>query len=256
MTDYARIFDLEGKRALVIGAGSGIGAASAEGLAAFGAEVWCADLNLEAATEVASELARARAFALDLAEPGAVARLLQAEGAPDVAVLTPAINVRKRILEVSDEEFDRVIRVNLKGNFIAMREIGRAMAAHGGGSLIAFSSIRAQVVEPGQGVYAATKAGVLQLVRVLASELGTAGVRANVIAPGVVETPLTRQIKEQHDWYEAYRAKSILKRWAQPSEMVGAVVFLASEASSYVTGSYLVVDGGWLAADGRFDPPA
>jgi NAD(P)-dependent dehydrogenase (short-subunit alcohol dehydrogenase family) len=185
-----------------------------------------------------------------------VARLLAAEGAPDVAVLTPAINVRKRILDVSDEEFDRVIKVNLKGNFIAMREIGRAMASHGGGSLIAFSSIRAQVVEPGQGVYAATKAGVLQLVRVLASELGTSGVRANVIAPGVVETPLTQQIKEQHDWYEAYRTKSILKRWAQPSEMVGAVVFLASEASSYVTGSYLVVDGGWLAADGRFDPPA
>jgi NAD(P)-dependent dehydrogenase (short-subunit alcohol dehydrogenase family) len=130
------------------------------------------------------------------------------------------------------------------------------MADRGSGSIIAFSSIRAQVVEPGQGVYAATKAGVLQMLRVLAAELGPRNVRANAIAPGVVETPLTRPITSVPDWYEAYRAKTALGRWAQPSELVGAVLFLASDAGSYVTGSYLVVDGGWLAADGRFDPPA
>jgi NAD(P)-dependent dehydrogenase (short-subunit alcohol dehydrogenase family) len=129
------------------------------------------------------------------------------------------------------------------------------MADRGGGSIIAFSSVRAMVVEPGQGVYAATKAGTLQLVRALAAEFGERGVRANVIAPGVVETPLTQQIKQDPAWYRAYAEKSMLRRWAQPSEMAGAVVFLASNASSYVTGSYLLVDGGWTAADGRFSPP-
>jgi NAD(P)-dependent dehydrogenase (short-subunit alcohol dehydrogenase family) len=93
------------------------------------------------------------------------------------------------------------------------------------------------------------------LVRALAAEFGERGVRANVIAPGVVETPLTRQIKQDKAWYQAYADKSMLRRWASPSELVGAVVFLASEASSYVTGSYLLVDGGWTAADGRFSPP-
>ncbi|MCL5053124.1 SDR family NAD(P)-dependent oxidoreductase [Ferrimicrobium acidiphilum] len=256
MEEFARLFDLSGKRALVIGAGSGIGAASAKGLAAFGAEVWCADINDEAIAKVAADISGARSFHFDVADPGASSNLLSTFGIPDIVVSTPAINVRKRITEVSDDEFDRVIEINLKGNFRVMRDFGRAMAANGGGSIIAFSSIRAQVVEPGQAVYAATKAGVLQMLKVLAAELGPQGVRANAIAPGVVETPLTEQIKSNTSWYEAYRDKTMLGRWAQPSEMVGAVVFLASAASSYVTGSYLVVDGGWLAADGRFDPPA
>lgn len=256
MENFARLFDLSGKRALVIGAGSGIGAASAKGLAAFGAEVWCGDINDKAVEQVATDLPGARSFHFDVADPASCSSVLSTLGTPDIVVSTPAINVRKRMVEVSDEEFDRVIEINLKGNFRVMRDFGRAMAANGGGSIIAFSSIRAQVVEPGQAVYAATKAGVLQMLKVLAAELGPQGVRANAIAPGVVETPLTEQIKANRRWYEAYRDKTMLGRWAQPSEMVGAVIFLASDASSYVTGSYLVVDGGWLSADGRFDPPA
>nr|WP_298212089.1 SDR family NAD(P)-dependent oxidoreductase [Ferrimicrobium sp.] len=256
MADFGKIFDLSGKRALVIGAGSGIGAASAEGLAAFGAHVWCADINDAAVEKVVANLPGAEGLHFDIADATSSAKVLSTLGTPDIVVSTPAINVRKRLTEVSDEEFDRVIEINLKGNFRVMRDFGRAMATNGGGSMIAFSSIRAQVVEPGQGVYAATKAGVLQMLKVIAAELGPQGVRANAIAPGVVETPLTAQIKNDQRWYEAYRDKTMLGRWAQPSEMVGAVVFLASEASSYVTGSYLVVDGGWLAADGRFNPPA
>jgi NAD(P)-dependent dehydrogenase (short-subunit alcohol dehydrogenase family) len=104
-------------------------------------------------------------------------------------------------------------------------------------------------------VYAATKAGTLQMFRALAAELGSRGVRVNVVAPGVVETPLTAQIKDYPEWHAAYAQKGILGRWAQPNEMVGAVVYLASEASSYVTGSFMLVDGGWTAADGRFTPP-
>jgi NAD(P)-dependent dehydrogenase (short-subunit alcohol dehydrogenase family) len=129
------------------------------------------------------------------------------------------------------------------------------MVDAGGGSIVVISSIRSQVVEPGQGVYAATKAGVLQMVRALASELGPQGVRANALAPGVVETPLTQQIKNVPEWYEAYASKGALGRWAQPEEMAGAIVYLASPAASFVTGSLMVVDGGWLAQDGRFTPP-
>jgi NAD(P)-dependent dehydrogenase (short-subunit alcohol dehydrogenase family) len=145
--------------------------------------------------------------------------------------------------------------LNLRGTFLLLRDVGRVMAEQGRGSIIVFSSIRAQVVEPGQGVYAATKAGVVQLVRALAAELGPRGVRANAIAPGVVETPLTAQIKNHPEWHQAYAQKGALQRWAQPSELVGAVVYLASDASSYVTGSLFFVDGGWTAVDGRFTPP-
>ena len=129
------------------------------------------------------------------------------------------------------------------------------MAAAGRGSMIGFSSIRSQTTEPGQGAYAATKAATVMLFKTLAAELGPRGVRANTIAPGVVETPLTAPIKADAAWYGAYAEKSILGRWAQPSEMVGAVVYLASDASSFVTGTTIFVDGGWTAADGRFVPP-
>jgi NAD(P)-dependent dehydrogenase (short-subunit alcohol dehydrogenase family) len=173
----------------------------------------------------------------------------------DIVVVTPGANVRKPITNYQDAEFDLVIELNLKGTFRVLREAGRIMSERGCGSIIAFSSIRSQVVEPGQGVYAATKAGIVQMVRALAAELGPSGVRVNAIAPGVVETPLTRPIKDQTEWYAAYAAKSVFGRWASADEMAGPVVYLASDASSYVTGSVLFVDGGWTAADGRFDPP-
>jgi NAD(P)-dependent dehydrogenase (short-subunit alcohol dehydrogenase family) len=176
-------------------------------------------------------------------------------GALQAVVTTPAINVRKRLLDVTEDEFRRVIAVNLEGAFNVVTRAGRLLAEGGGGSIVVVSSIRAQVVEPGQGVYAATKAGVLQMIRALAAELGPRGVRANALAPGVVETPLTEQIKSQPDWYEAYAQKGALGRWAQPIEMAGAIVYLVSDASSFVTGSLLAVDGGWLAVDGRFTPP-
>ncbi len=259
MFDYRSMFDLSGKTALVVGAGSGIGAASAHGMAAFGARVFCADLDAASAEETVREIrdqgGDGEALELDVRHTESVKAAAGQVGVPDVLVSTPSMNVRKPLLEVTDEEFDRVVDLNLKGTFRLVREFGRSMAERGSGSIIAFSSIRAQVVEPGQGVYAATKAGTLQMFRALAAELGDRGVRVNVVAPGVVETPLTAQIKEQPEWYEAYADKSILGRWAQPSEMVGAVVFLASGASSYVTGSFMLVDGGWTAADGRFTPP-
>lgn len=250
--DYTGLFRLEGRRALVIGAG-GIGGEIARGLADHGADVICADRDPRTAEDAAAS-AGGEALRLDITDDDAVRQAAHDLGALDMVVLTAATNVRKRILDYSPEEFDRVVALNLKGTFAVIKHFGETMVDRGAGSIIVFSSIREQVVEPGQSVYAATKAGAVQLVRTAAAEFGEAGVRVNAVAPGVVETPLTEQIKADPQWYQAYAAKSALGRWSVPSELVGAVVYLASDAASYVTGASLRVDGGWTAVDGRFTP--
>jgi NAD(P)-dependent dehydrogenase (short-subunit alcohol dehydrogenase family) len=249
--DYARLFRLDGRRAVVVGAGSGIGREAALALAAQGAEVVCADRDVDAAAATGA----GTPYALDVLDRDAVRRAASELGTVDVLVFTAATNVRKRLLDYADAEFDRVVNLNLRASFDLVRAFGGPMAERGRGSIIGFSSIRAVTVEPGQGVYAATKAGLVQLLRTAAAELGPRGVRVNAIAPGVVETPLTTQIRTDPAWEAAYASKSALGRWAQPSELAGAVVYLASDAASFVTGSVLTVDGGWTAVDGRYDPP-
>jgi len=270
--DYTNLFRLDGRRAAVIGAGSGIGRECALGLAAHGAQVICVDRDLAAAeatvaagAQSAAERSGAQrsvagggnltAYRLDVLDSAAVDRAATDLGDLDVLVFTAATNVRKRLLDYSGEEFDRVVSLNLRASFDLVRAFGSGMAARRRGSIIGFSSIRAVAVEPGQGVYAATKAGLVQLLRTAAAELGPSGVRVNAIAPGIVDTPLTAQIKAVPEWAEAYASKSALGRWSRPDELVGAVVYLASDASSFVTGSQLFVDGGWTAIDGRYTPP-
>ena len=258
MTDS--LFRLDGKIAAVIGAGSGIGAAVALGAAGQGATVVCLDANEDGARAVAAQVGgTASARHIDIREGRGVAaafdEIVRDSGRLDVVVCTPSINVRKPLLAYTEDEFDRVVAVNLKGSFNVLREAGRIMTARRYGSIVLFSSIRSQVVEPGQSVYAATKAGIVQLVRTAAAEFGPSGVRVNAIGPGVVETPLTAPIKADRAWYDAYAAKSVFNRWATPDEMVGPTLFLASDAASYVTGTLLFADGGWTAADGRFTPP-
>ena len=179
MFDYSKMFDLSGRRALVIGGASGIGQASALGLAAHGAEVVVADVNVALAEETVDEIkksgGKAAAMKIDMRDKANIEAAAQSLGALDALVVTPSINVRKPLLDLTDEEFDRVVDLNLKGVFRVLRAFAPPMAARGKGSIVAFSSVRAQVVEPGQGVYAATKAGTLQMIRALAAELGTSG---------------------------------------------------------------------------------
>ena len=256
-------FRLDGKNVAVIGAGSGIGAAIARGCGLHGGYVVCMDIDATAADDqrrVLQDLgAAAESQDLDITDSAAVDRCLAdiqgRLGSLDVVVSTPSINVRKPIVDYDDLDFDRVVGLNLKGTFHVLQTAGRIMKSQSSGSIIVLSSIRSLVVEPGQAVYAATKAGAVQMVRTLAAELGTFGVRVNAIAPGVVDTPLPAPIREHRDWYDAYAQKSALQRWASAEEMAGPAVFLASDASSYVTGTVLFVDGGWTAIDGRFSPP-
>ena len=256
-------FRLDGRTAAVIGAGSGIGEAVAKACAAQGAHVFCLDLDGDKATATAKAIndgnGKAEAATLDIRKgkdvEAAFDQVRARFGRLDACVCTPSINVRKTLLAYSEEEFEKVVALNLRGSFNVLRAAGRQMSAAGKGSIVLVSSIRSQVVEPGQGVYAMSKAGIVQLARTAASELGGNGVRVNALAPGVVDTPLTAPIKANPSWYGAYSDKSILKRWATPEEMAWPTVFLLSDASSYMTGGVLFVDGGWTAQDGRFQPP-
>ena len=260
MTD---MFRLDGRGVAVIGAGSGIGEAVAHACATQGAQVACLDINRDNAERVAAAIVkaggRATADAVDIADgaatEGAMDRALAWAARLDAVVCTPSINVRKTILSYTEEEFDRVVRVNMKGSFNVLRSAGRLLTQQRSGSIVLFSSIRSQVVEPGQAVYASTKAAIVQLAKTAAAEFAPFGVRVNAVAPGVVETPLTAPIKANAEWYNAYANKNALKRWASPDEMAWPTVFLISDAASYITGTALVVDGGWLAIDGRFSPP-
>jgi NAD(P)-dependent dehydrogenase (short-subunit alcohol dehydrogenase family) len=257
MPDYRALFDLSGRTALVLGAASGIGRASAEALAALGAHVVCADRNLAGAEETAGAICgtgSAEAMACDAADPGSVAALAEAVRARhprvDAALTTPGLNIRKSVLDYTDEEFDRVVTLNLKGTFLFFRTFGAMMREQKSGSLIACSSIRATTIEPGLAVYGMTKAGISTLVKGFAAEMGPAGVRVNAIAPGIIETALTAPIKERPEIWRTYAAHTVFNRWGGAAEVAAAVAFLAADASSYISGSTLFIDGGWTAVDG------
>jgi NAD(P)-dependent dehydrogenase (short-subunit alcohol dehydrogenase family) len=254
---YRAAFDLTGKTALVLGAASGIGRASAEALAALGANVICADKDRDGVARTAADIGTAvisAAHVVDAANSSDIARLADAAhkftGRLDIAVTTPAVHIRKPFLDYTDEEYDRIADLNLRGVFLFLRAFGRIMRDQGGGSLIATSSMRAMTLEPGLAIYAATKAGIIQLVRGLAAELGASGVRVNAVVPSIVDTALVAPLKARPDIFNKLAAHTVFNRWSEPSEVANAVVFLASDAASYVTGSALMVDGGWTAIDG------
>jgi NAD(P)-dependent dehydrogenase (short-subunit alcohol dehydrogenase family) len=258
MQDYRQLFQLNGKIAVVLGASSGIGQASAHALGQLGAHVICADRDSAGAQATAEQLRSGGHSAehrtvdassgTDIADLAAHAT--SAHGRIDIAVSTPALNIRKLILDYTEDEFDQVMNLNLRGAFHFMRAFGRPMVNQRSGSLILCSSMRAVTLEPGLGIYAASKAGIAQMVKGFAAEVGEYGVRVNAVMPSVIETRLTAPLKERPEIYNTYAAHTVFNRWGQPSEVGAAVAFLASDAASYVTGSSLSVDGGWTAIDG------
>jgi NAD(P)-dependent dehydrogenase (short-subunit alcohol dehydrogenase family) len=261
--DYRFLFDLQGRVALVVGGGSGIGQAGALALAAFGARCAVADVNAAGARETVDEIAdrggAAQALEVDVRQTESVNRLVAdvvaRNGRIDILLVMPAINIRKRLADYTDEEFDRVIDVNLKGTFRVARAVAKPMMAQKSGAMILMSSMRAAMVEPGQSIYGSTKAAISLLTKGLASEMAEHGVRVNALAPSIVATPINKIIRDNPAWNEALASRTALGRWGRVSEMAGPIVFLASDASSYVTGTTLYADGGWTAVDGRYKPP-
>lgn len=168
-------------------------------------------------------------------------------GRVDILVNNAGINVRKPILELTLEEYRRVLATNLEGYFLAARAVGRTLVEQGSGKVINISSIMGQVALPSQAAYASSKGGIEQLTKVMALEWAPHGVQVNALAPTYFETELTRPLFNDPERNAFITGRTPAGRWGQPHELAGAVIFLASRASDYVTGHTLLVDGGWTA---------
>ena len=242
--------------AIVTGAGSGIGQAIAVGFSREGARVACADIRGERADATAERIrsagGEALAVAVDVSEREQVetmlARTVDRYGAVDVLVSAAGISARDHFLEVSDESWDRVLAVNLKGLFLCGQVVGRHMAERGRGAIINVTSQLSEVAQPHCAPYLASKGGGKLLTKAMAVDLARSGVRVNALAPGLTNTNLSPRETEEGRRYLAETCRHIpMGRQAEPEEMVGAAIYLASPEASYVTGTTLVVDGGYLA---------
>ena len=252
------MFDLQGKVALVTGGASGLGAAIAAGLAERGAHVAIADIDLRGAKHVAAEIqddgGTAGAWPLDVSQHAqvedCVAQVAAANGPIDVLVVSAGIGLRRPAVSLGPQDWQRVIDINLSGCWFCNQAVGRRMVERGaGGSIINIGSVVGQVgIDTGNANYAASKGGMIGLTKCLAIEWAAHGVRVNVVAPTHFRTPLVEQaIRDNPAVEERFLGNIPLGRLGLPREIVGAVVFLASDDASMVTGHVLNVDGGHTA---------
>ena len=249
-------FRLTGRRALVTGGGRGLGRVIAQALAEAGADVAVAGRTLEVCQDAAREIAaatgrRTLALSADVALAADVERLVREVqdglGPIDILVNNAGLNIRGPVEELGESDWDAVVGTNLKAPYLCARAVGPGMCERGWGRVINLGSILSVIGIAGRVPYASSKAGVLGLTRVLALEWAKRGVTVNAICPGPFATDMNRQLLTDPVKYKAFVEKIPLGRWGELHEIVGAAVFLASDAASFVTGSALFVDGGWTA---------
>ena len=252
----ADLFRLDGRVAVVTGGGSGLGAAMAKGLAQAGAALAIVDVNEDgAASTVATieeQAGRAVSFPCDVTvkqQVDALAdRVVNELGRADILVNSAGMAYRSPAEEFPEEEFDRIIALNLKGTYLPCQAFGRKMLAQRSGSIVNMASIGAFISYPHASAYNASKGGVLNLTRVLALEWIDRGVRVNGIAPGLCDSPLTRaRAKQSSVTSDFIKARMLREELILPRELVGTAIFLASDASARVTGHTVLVDDGYTA---------
>ena len=249
------LFRLDGKVAVVTGAAQGIGRALALGLAGFGADIVIVDTQPGPAAAVAAEVERLGRGALvveaDVTAPGSaddcVRRALDRWGRLDILVNNAGVWSLRPALELTLAEWDTVLAVNLTAPFVWSQRAAAAMlAGNDGGSIVNIASISGALGFPGRAAYAASKHGLIGLTRSLANDWAARGVRVNAIGPGGHDTELTRAYRDDPANLKLVLDRIPMRRIGRPDELVGAAVFLASAASSYLTGQTIFVDGGWL----------
>jgi NAD(P)-dependent dehydrogenase (short-subunit alcohol dehydrogenase family) len=250
------LFSLKGKRALITGGHMGLGITMARALADAGADVALASRTHDACVKAAEELTRATGrtsagFKADVTSASDIAKLAadveQTFGPVDILINNAGINRRGAIEDLTEEDFDAVMDTNVKGVLLACRAFMPQMRERGWGRVINLASILGTVGMAQRVPYASSKAAVANMTRVLGLEFATTGVTVNAIAPGPFATEMNRSLLDDPAKYKAFVEKIPMGRWGELHELAGAVVFLASPASSFVTGTILHVDGGWTA---------
>lgn len=249
----SRMFSLDGKRVVVTGASRGIGRAIAIGAAAAGADVALMGRDEQALTEVMNVIeahfptSRVSRHLCDIRDASDITRVseeITGQGAVDVLVNNAGMNIRSKALDVTPEEWQTIIDTDLRGAFFVAQSIGRKMVERKAGSIINISSVGGHTALRTGVVYAAAKAGIIQMTKVLALEWGKANVRVNGIGPWYFRTPLTEKLLNQPDYLADILARTPMNRVGELEELIGPFLFFASNASSYVTGQTLFVDGG------------
>ncbi|TPE49529.1 SDR family oxidoreductase [Amaricoccus solimangrovi] len=249
------LFDLAGRRALVTGSGQGIGLALAEGLAAHGARVILNGRDagrLEAAAATLAEAGHAvETAAFDVTDPDAVAAAvaaLEAGGPVEILVNNAGIQFRAPLEDFPIERWRALMETNVSSLFYVGQAVARGMIARGRGKIINIASVQSELARPGIAPYTATKGAVRNLTRGMATDWARHGLQVNAIAPGYFRTPLNRALVENPEFSTWLAARTPAGRWGETRELIGAAVFLASDASSFVNGHTLHVDGGITAS--------